>query len=330
MDFNGWFDGLNVASTVTFNTEVLLKNVYIQIKQGETVSNKTFYPQIEKGTKATEYEQYLEKPTPEHNSEIRAVGDNINLWDKENMLIELGGYSRSNGNKYDSTTRIRNTKDIELKKDTYTLSAEDSKLISVYIVNLKKEISSNRDSATFILEEDGTIRFTIENTALLNTKIKLERGNKKTSYSPYGQGSAEIKKQTQNILSLIELPATIDGITVNKNSGKIVLNGTTTKQNDKYKIGTFNTRENRNYILSITNKVNGLGFNANFNTIGLTADFNITKTGSKLTGKSMTTNAGKVELYMAFNKDITFNNLEIGIMVEEDKETGEFGDPRTN
>lgn len=324
VDFNGWFDGLNVASTVTFNTEVLLKNVYIQIKQGETVSNKTFYPQIEKGTKATEYEQYIEKPTPEHNSEIRAVGDNINLWDKENMLIELGGYSGSNGNKYDSTTRIRNTKDIELKKDTYTLSAEDSKLISVYIVNLKKEISSNGDSATFILEEDGTIRFTIENTALLNTKIKLERGNKKTSYSPYGQGSAEIKKQTQNILSLTELPATIDGITVNKNSGKIVLNGTTTKQNDKYKIGTFNTRENRNYILSITNKVNGLGFNANFNTIGLTADFNITKTGSKLTGKSMTTNAGKVELYMAFNKDITFNNLEIGIMVEEDKETGEF------
>ncbi len=324
VDFNGWFDGLNVASTVTFNTEVLLKNVYIQIKQGETVSNKTFYPQIEKGTKATEYEQYIEKPTPEHNSEIRAVGDNINLWDKESMLVELGGYSGSNGNKYDSTTRIRNTKDIELKKDTYTLSAEDSKLISVYIVNLKKEISSNGDSATFILEEDGTIRFTIENTALLNTKIKLERGNKKTSYSPYGQGSAEIKKQTQNILSLIELPATIDGITVNKNSGKIVLNGTTTKQNDKYKIGTFNTRENRNYILSITNKVNGLGFNANFNTIGLTADFNITKTGSKLTGESMTTNAGKVELYMAFNKDITFNNLEIGIMVEEDKETGEF------
>ena len=197
-EFNDWFDGLNNPSTLTFNTEVLLKNVYIQIKQGETVSNKTFYPQIEKGTKATEYEQYIEKAIPEHNSEIRAVGDNINLWDKENMLVELGGYSGSNGNKYDSTTRIRNTKDIELKKGIYTLSAEDSKLISVYIVNLKKEISSNGDSATFILEEDGTIRFTIENTALLNTKIKLERGNKKTSYSEFGQGSVEIKKTAAN------------------------------------------------------------------------------------------------------------------------------------
>ena len=179
-------------------------------------------------------------------------------------------------------------------------------------------------------------------TSITNAIIKpqINKGTVAKPYEQYGaspspeypseiravgdKGSVEIKKQTQNILSLTELPATIDGITVNKNSGKIVLNGTTTKQNDKYKIGTFNTRENRNYILSITNKVNGLGFNANFNTIGLTADFNITKTGPKLTGKSMTTNAGKVELYMAFNKDITFNNLEIGIMVEEDKETGNF------
>ena len=291
----------------------------------ELFKNNTIKPFITtESNKEKPYEQYGVSPSPEYPSEIRAVGDNINLWDKENMLVELGGYSGSNGNKYDSTTRIRNTKDIELKKDTYTLSAENSKLISIYIVDLKKELSSNGDSVTFTLEKDNTIRFTIENTALLNTETKLERGNKKTGYSPYGQGSVEIKKQTQNILSLTELPATIDGITVNKNSGKIVLNGTTTKQNDKYKIGTFNTRENRNYILSITNKVNGLGFNANFNTIGLTADFNITKTGPKLTGKSMTTNAGKVELYMAFNKDITFNNLEIGIMVEEDKETGEF------
>lgn len=150
------------------------------------------------GTEEKPYEQYGESPSPEYPSEIRAVGDNINLWDKENMLVELGGYSGSNGNKYDSTTRIRNTKDIELKKDTYTLSAENSKLISIYIVGLKKELSRNGDSVTFTLEKDNTIRFTIENTALLNTEIKLERGNKETGYPLYGQGSVEIKKTTVN------------------------------------------------------------------------------------------------------------------------------------
>lgn len=54
-EFNDWFDGLNNPSKLTFNTEVLLKNVYIQVKQGETVNNKIFYPKLEKGTVATSY-----------------------------------------------------------------------------------------------------------------------------------------------------------------------------------------------------------------------------------------------------------------------------------
>lgn len=57
-EFNDWFDGLNNPSTLTFNTEVLLKNVYIQVKQGETVNNKIFYPKLEKGTVATSYSVY--------------------------------------------------------------------------------------------------------------------------------------------------------------------------------------------------------------------------------------------------------------------------------
>lgn len=57
-EFNDWFDGLNNPSTLTFNTEVLLKNVYIQVKQGETVNNKIFYPKLEKGTEATSYSKF--------------------------------------------------------------------------------------------------------------------------------------------------------------------------------------------------------------------------------------------------------------------------------
>lgn len=57
-EFNDWFDGLNNPSTLTFNTEVLLKNVYIQVKQGETVNNKIFSPKLEKGTEATSYSKF--------------------------------------------------------------------------------------------------------------------------------------------------------------------------------------------------------------------------------------------------------------------------------
>lgn len=187
--------------------------------------------------KDLEWEEYTNlegMPSINYPSEIRAVGDNINLWDKENMLVELGGYSGSNGNKYDSTTRIRNTKDIELKKDTYTLSAENSKLISIYIVDLKKELSSNGDSVTFTLEKDNTIRFTIENTALLNTEIKLERGNKKTGYSPYGQGSVEIKKTTANYYNVEDYNGNLNShITIDENNW-ITASGKNTEESVTY------------------------------------------------------------------------------------------------
>lgn len=307
----------------------------IYIYAGTSITNALIKPQINKGTVAKPYEQYGASPSPEFPSVIRAVGDNINLLKNTAKTLTTNGITftvntdgtvTANGTAT-SLAQISLVANVKLPAGTYTIKDGKAYVESTEFNDWFDGLN-NPSTLTFNTEVLlKNVYIQVKQGETVNNKIfspKLEKGTEATSYSKFGQGSVGIKKQTQNILSLTELPATIDGITVNKNSGKIVLNGTTTKQNDKYKIGTFNTRENRNYILSITNKVNGLGFNANFNTIGLTADFNITKTGSKLTGKSMTTNAGKVELYMAFNKDITFNNLEIGIMVEEDKETGEF------
>ncbi|MFR2787483.1 MAG: hypothetical protein ACLTBX_01670 [Clostridia bacterium] len=309
--------------------------VRIYIYAGTSITNAIIKPQINKGTVAKPYEQYGTTPSPEHPSEIRAVGDNINLLENKAKTTTVNGVTFTanedgtviaNGTAT-SLAQISLVANVKLPAGTYTIK-DGKAYVESEDFNGWFDGLNNPFTLTFNTEVLlKNVYIQVKQGETVNNKIfypKLEKGTVATSYSKFGQGSVEIKKQTQNILSLIELPATIDGIIVNKNSGKIVLNGTTTQQNDRYKIGTFNTRENRNYILSITNKVNGLGFNANFNTIGLTADFNITKTGPKLTGKSMTTNAGKVELYMAFNKDITFNNLEIGIMVEEDKETGEF------
>lgn len=87
-EFNDWFDGLATASTLTFNTEVLLKNVYIQVKQGETVNNKIFYPKLEKGTVTTSYSKF-----GQGSVEIKKQNKNLapNLKDgkleKQNTLI---------------------------------------------------------------------------------------------------------------------------------------------------------------------------------------------------------------------------------------------------
>lgn len=283
------------------------------------------------------YEQYGASPSPEYPSEIRAVGDNINLLENTaktqtvngvTFTVNEDGTVIANGTAT-SLAQISLVANLKLSAGTYTI-----KDVKAYVESTEFndwfDGLNNPSTLTFNTEVLlKNVYIQVKQGETVNNKIfypKLEKGAVATSYSEFGQGSVEIKKQTQNILSLIGLPATIDGITVNKNSGKIVLNGTTTQQNDRYKIGTFNTRENKKYILSITNKVNGLGFNANFNTVGLTGDFNVTKTGSKLTGESIATNNGKAELHMAFNKDITFNNVEIGVMVEEDKETGKFAE----
>ena len=323
--------------------------------QAGTFNNYKNRYMLYEGTEEKPYEPYGASPSPEYPSTVRAVGDNINLLENTAKTQIINGVEFTVNP--DKTIKINGTATENISTDiTKNFAITEQSIFSgmcdgygynkMLIQIQGSDYNVNIPNSTpQVLQPKDNVKVRIyiyAGTSITNAIIKpqINKGTVAKPYEQYGaspspeypseiravgdKGSVEIKKQTQNILSLTELPATIDGITVNKNSGKIVLNGTTTKQNDKYKIGTFNTRENRNYILSITNKVNGLGFNANFNTIGLTADFNITKTGPKLTGKSMTTNAGKVELYMAFNKDITFNNLEIGIMVEEDKETGEF------
>lgn len=309
--------------------------VRIYIYAGTNMTNAMIKPQINKGTVAKPYEQYGVSPSPEYPSEIRAVGDNINLLEITaktqtvngvTFTVNEDGTVIANGTAT-SLAQISLVANVKLPTGTYTI--KDGKAY-VESTEFNDWFDGLATASTLTFNTEVLLKnvyIQVKQGETVNNKIfytKLEKGTVATSYSKFGQGSVEIKKQTQNILSLIELPATIDGITVNKNSGKIVLNGTTTQQNDRYKIGTFNTRENKKYILSITNKVKGLGFNANFNKVGLTGYFNVPKTGSKLTGESIATNNGKVELYMAFNKDITFNNVEIGVMVEEDKETGGF------
>lgn len=84
-DFNDWFDGLNNPSTLTFNTEVLLKNVYIQVKQEETVNNKIFYPKLEKGTVATNYSKY-----GQGSVEIKKQNKNIILIKPNQKVVTRG------------------------------------------------------------------------------------------------------------------------------------------------------------------------------------------------------------------------------------------------
>lgn len=112
-EFNDWFDGLNNPSTLTFNTEVLLKNVYIQVKQGETVNNKIFYPKLEKGTVATSYSKF-----GQGSVEIRK--QNENFFNKNNANILNAYIGASKGNIVSGT--YHRTVYLKVNKGTYTIT----------------------------------------------------------------------------------------------------------------------------------------------------------------------------------------------------------------
>lgn len=112
-DFNGWFDGLNNPFTQTFNTEVLLKNVYIQVKQGETVNNKIFYPKLENGTVATSYSKF-----GQGSVEIRK--QNENFFNKNNANILNAYIGVSKGNIVSGT--YHRTVYLKVNKGTYTIT----------------------------------------------------------------------------------------------------------------------------------------------------------------------------------------------------------------
>lgn len=65
---------------VTFEvTEETTAEVYIVIYANATVTNVTFYPQIEEGIVATDYEPYGAMPSPEFRSEIKNVTGSANI-----------------------------------------------------------------------------------------------------------------------------------------------------------------------------------------------------------------------------------------------------------
>lgn len=214
VDFNGWSDGLNNPSTLTFNTEVLLKNVYIQIKQGETVSNKTFYPQIEKGTKATEYEQYIEKAIPEHNSEIRAVGDNINLLENTAKTQIINGVEFTVNP--DKTIKINGTATENISTDiTKNFAITEQSIFSgmcdgygynkmlIQIQGTDYNVNIPNSTPQVLQPKDNVkVRVYIYAGTSINNAIirpKIEKGTVVTSYSEFGQGSVEIKKINKNL-----------------------------------------------------------------------------------------------------------------------------------
>lgn len=185
----------SMTFTLSEDTDVFIR---IVITSGVTVNNETVYPQLEIGSTATDYEEYCgghTSPSLDYPQEIKSCGENINLFNEE---IELGGYN-SRGNKYSSNERIRSINLISLNAGTFTISCDGATAISIYKVSDESEIVQTGDKLIFTLLNAQSIKLTIQNTLLLDSKIKIENGSSVTGYTPYNMGSIKEKIVNKNL-----------------------------------------------------------------------------------------------------------------------------------
>ena len=165
------------------------------------------------------YEQYGAMPSPDYPSEIKTVGDNVNLFDKTTTTD--GARLGINGTSYLDKDYFYSDY-IEVKSgQKYTLSYTPSVYTRVCYYSDKVTssfISKNDTDKTFIVPLNAKyIRF----ANLITNKdiIKLTTGTEVGEYSPYGQGSVKVTKCNKNIFDKNKIST---GTVINRNTGSIL------------------------------------------------------------------------------------------------------------
>jgi hypothetical protein len=204
----------------TFRTIQNCKYVRISYStnvRGQEVKRKNV--QLVKGTTEKPYEPYGASPSPEYPSEIRAVGDNINLLENTAKTLTTNGITftvNTDGTvvangiaKAEASLTINNQ--INLEKGEYCISGcpkgggNNTYRIGLWNNTWESIALDLGDSSNFTLQQNTeAIKCAInikQGTTVKNIvfKPKIEKGTAPTSHSKFGQGSVGIKKQNKNI-----------------------------------------------------------------------------------------------------------------------------------
>lgn len=189
-------------------------DIIICVAPNLTLANELFKPQLEEGSTATEWEQYGASPSPNYLSEIKTVGDNVNLFPG----WESGTVDVTSGEKRADPWYIRCKDFIPIVYGVfYTISQinsvnfnsincsirlydKDKKYLgSQYVGDILKQsltFTVNNLNVKYIIPT-ATNGKTVPQNA--KTDIKLEKGTVATSYSSHGQGNVKITKYNKNL-----------------------------------------------------------------------------------------------------------------------------------
>ena len=221
----------DIDTSLKLNANDYLDQVYLIVDAGATI-NATIKLQLEKGEIATSFEEYGAMPSLDYLSEVEAVGDNINLFDKDNTISgyynQLGQIGSSQNWCYQKIEVDKNrniiVSGISINNNTAYFVTFDENEEFIEELGSYSEISTNT-----VKLSNGTKYLGISCHIDDRDTLKVEYGTVSTSYSPYGQGSVEIVKSNKNLINNLPSTTTINGITfTNNGDGTITINGTAT------------------------------------------------------------------------------------------------------
>ena len=226
---------VSMTFTLEEDTEISLGAYY---RVTDIYNNIKYAYQIVEGSNSDfDFEPYGASPSPDYPSEIKTVGDNLNLLDIDKTTYDLtinlqkeGEYLKGNNvNQIRIGTFNNSIPQIEekLKSGNYTISYEVEANTNVTIQNLflcviyEDDTQENIGSGkSYSLEKDikkkvfwtlnvqknvkkmGIVSYLSNSCDIIVSKVKIEEGIVATPYSPYNQGSVKVTKCNKNILPL--------------------------------------------------------------------------------------------------------------------------------
>lgn len=303
-------DGVNF----TYNGSLPINNnIYIRLFKGITYNNLIFKPMIVKGTEQKPYEQYGASPSLDFPSELKAVGDDINILN-DTIFARKGYYSGIVGattQKANTTIRLLTDEDINVisnKDITISLGTDKDLKYNVFEIDendviIKNNMSSNNKDKTIKLQEntkkislmlmwqDANKTITLED--IKDCKIKIAYGTRISNYSSYNCGSVKIDIFNKNFIDIDKLKSLNSRNAYEKynNVECLKLAGVTQRYN-------LNCKQNTQYVF----QVNIVGYTYTSKLIG---QFLIAYTdGSTSYMQTDGTNAGKYSLISKAGKTV--------------------------
>lgn len=250
-----------ITNTIKSGTTGKINALSIVIPADLTLNNFTFKPMLLKGIYTANtmlrFEQYGTMPSTDYPSEIKTVGSNVNLFDKDNVN-KLNGVPDVSSI---TSNTVAKSFYVQAKPNTtYTVSRKiiGSRFVVGTTANIPKigetiiDRKVNNEGSSITLTTSKNVNYLVvyylynsgENEEEILDNIKIEKGSTATPLSAYGTGCVEKKVQNRNFLYYTAQNQTINGVEFLINKDKsIKAKGTATAMTDFYLIGNANTYE---------------------------------------------------------------------------------------